>query len=43
MDALWEELGFALVVATHDAEIALRFSREVELLDGRVVREECRQ
>ena len=30
---------FALVVATHDADIAARLSRVIELLDGRIVPE----
>ena len=36
IDALQSELGFALVVATHDAGVASRFERAVELHDGRV-------
>lgn len=40
IDALQAELGFALVLATHDADVAARLSREVELHDGAVVREE---
>jgi putative ABC transport system ATP-binding protein len=40
IDALKEEFGFALVVATHDAGVAARLGREIELHDGRVVREE---
>jgi putative ABC transport system ATP-binding protein len=39
IDALQDELGFAIVVATHDPEVAARFDREVELDDGIVVRE----
>ncbi len=35
------ELGFALVVATHDPDVAARYEREVELEDGAVVREEA--
>jgi putative ABC transport system ATP-binding protein len=31
------ELGFALVLATHDAEVAARCARTVELSDGRIV------
>ena len=42
IDALQAEFGFALVVATHDADVAARYEREVELEDGRVVREESR-
>ena len=37
IDALQRELGFALVIATHDADVAGRFERAVELEDGRVV------
>jgi len=40
IDALQEELGFSLVVATHDADVAARLHRELELEDGAVVREE---
>ena len=40
IEALQEELGFALVIATHDVDIAARLRREVELHDGRVVRQE---
>ena len=40
IDALQQELGFALVVATHDPDVAARFPRAVELLDGRIVRDE---
>ncbi len=42
IEALQRELGFALVLATHDPDTAARFPREVELLDGRVVRDEVR-
>jgi putative ABC transport system ATP-binding protein len=38
--ALQDELGFALVVATHDADVATLAERIVTLLDGRVVDEE---
>jgi predicted ABC-type transport system involved in lysophospholipase L1 biosynthesis ATPase subunit len=38
--ALRAELGFALVVATHDPSVGARCERLVELRDGRVVREE---
>ena len=38
--ALQVEIGFALVVATHDPDVAARYSRELELDDGVVVREE---
>jgi len=37
--ALRRELGFALVVATHDTDVAAGLDRAVELLDGRVVHE----
>ena len=40
IDALQDELGFSLVVATHDADVAARLNRELELEDGAVVREE---
>jgi len=40
IDALQDELGFSLVVATHDADVAARLSRELELEDGAVVRED---
>ena len=40
IEALKAELGFALVVATHDPGVAARLGREVELHDGRVVRDE---
>jgi predicted ABC-type transport system involved in lysophospholipase L1 biosynthesis ATPase subunit len=39
IDALQAEFGFALVVATHDTEVAARLDRQVELEDGRVVGE----
>jgi ABC-type lipoprotein export system ATPase subunit len=38
VDALQARLGFALVTATHDADVAARSTREVELENGRVVR-----
>ncbi|MDX6653007.1 MAG: putative transport system ATP-binding protein [Solirubrobacterales bacterium] len=38
--ALQQELGFALVVATHDPTVAERCARRVELADGRVVGDE---
>jgi ABC-type lipoprotein export system ATPase subunit len=37
IDALQRELGFALVIATHDADVASRADRIVTLEDGRVV------
>jgi putative ABC transport system ATP-binding protein len=39
IEALQSELGFALVVATHDTGVARRLRRAVELHDGRVVGE----
>jgi predicted ABC-type transport system involved in lysophospholipase L1 biosynthesis ATPase subunit len=36
LDALQREFGFALVVATHDSEVADRLDRVVELRDGRI-------
>ena len=39
IDALQAELGFALVIATHDTGVAARLQREFELEDGIVVRE----
>jgi ABC-type lipoprotein export system ATPase subunit len=39
IDDLQEAYGFALVVATHDPNLAARLDREVELKDGRIVRE----
>ena len=36
IEALKEELGFTLVIATHDADVAGRAGRLVELRDGRV-------
>jgi putative ABC transport system ATP-binding protein len=41
IEALQEEFGFALVVATHDADVAARRRRAVELHDGVVVSEEA--
>ena len=37
LDALQEQLRFALVLATHDPEIVARFDREAELVDGQLV------
>jgi ABC-type lipoprotein export system ATPase subunit len=37
LDALQDEYGFALVVATHDADVAAKLQRAVELHDGRVL------
>ena len=42
IEALKAEYGFALVVATHDAGVAARLGREMELEDGRLLREEER-
>ncbi|MCW3063717.1 MAG: transporter related [Solirubrobacterales bacterium] len=39
IDALRAENGFALVIATHDADVAARQPRAVELADGQVVEE----
>jgi ABC-type lipoprotein export system ATPase subunit len=36
IEALKQELGFALVLATHDADVASRLGRLVELRDGRL-------
>ena len=40
IDALHDELGFALVTATHDADVAARYDRTIELDDGRIASEE---
>jgi ABC-type lipoprotein export system ATPase subunit len=37
IETLQMELGFALVLATHDADVATRCARVVELSDGRIV------
>jgi putative ABC transport system ATP-binding protein len=37
IDALQTEIGFALVVATHDPAVASRYDRELELADGTVI------
>ena len=37
IDALQKEFAFALAIATHDANVAARLGRSVELHDGRVV------
>jgi putative ABC transport system ATP-binding protein len=42
IEALRTTFGFALVLATHDAQIAARLPRAVELLDGRILRDEVR-
>jgi putative ABC transport system ATP-binding protein len=36
IDALRAEFGFALVVATHDADVAARYDRTVHLSDGAI-------
>jgi ABC-type lipoprotein export system ATPase subunit len=41
IEALRQQFGFGLVVATHDVDVAARFPRQVELHDGSVVREEA--
>ncbi len=40
IEALRDEFGFGLMVATHDAEVAARLDRALELEDGAIVREE---
>ena len=42
IEALQHEFGFALVVATHDPDVAARLERAVELEDGTILREESR-
>jgi lipoprotein-releasing system ATP-binding protein len=37
IDALQREFGFALVVATHDVDVAARLERSLELHDGRIL------
>lgn len=41
IEAVEAEFGFALALATHDADVAARFARRLELHDGRVVHEEA--
>jgi len=41
IDALQVEFGFALVIATHDADVAALAQRTVTLLDGRVADDEA--
>lgn len=41
IDAVQGEFGFALVLATHDADVAARLARRIEILDGRVVDDEA--
>src|SRR5262249_37813647 len=36
IDALQREVGFALLLATHDPDVAARLDRSLELHDGRV-------
>jgi ABC-type lipoprotein export system ATPase subunit len=43
LDALQADFRFALVVATHAPDVAARYSRELELEDGLVVREDTVQ
>jgi putative ABC transport system ATP-binding protein len=40
IEALQRELGIALVIATHDHDVAARMRAQVELDDGRVARAE---
>jgi ABC-type lipoprotein export system ATPase subunit len=40
IEALWNEFGFALVVATHDPELGTHFERIVNLVEGRIAAEE---
>jgi len=40
IDALQGEFGFALVVATHDPDVAARLERAVEMHDGRIASEQ---
>src|SRR5438477_7904189 len=40
IEALKEVFGISLVLATHDADVAARLEREVELHDGRIVHEQ---
>lgn len=42
LERLQERFGFALVVATHDPGVASLLDRELELHDGRIVREPVR-
>ncbi len=42
IDALQAEFGFALVIATHDEQVAGRLARTLSLRDGQVVEEETR-
>lgn len=40
LDALQAEFGFALILATHDTDVASRYQRTLELEDGVIVRAE---
>ncbi|HEY4411672.1 MAG TPA: ATP-binding cassette domain-containing protein, partial [Gaiellaceae bacterium] len=40
IEALQREFEFALVVATHDVDVAARLQRAIELEDGKIVRDE---
>jgi predicted ABC-type transport system involved in lysophospholipase L1 biosynthesis ATPase subunit len=40
IDLLQQEFGFALVIATHDVDVAARLTRELEVEDGVIVRED---
>jgi putative ABC transport system ATP-binding protein len=40
IDAVQQRFGFALVTATHDADVAARFDRVIPLEDGRIMGEE---
>jgi ABC-type lipoprotein export system ATPase subunit len=42
LERLQETFGFGLVLATHDPVVASRLERELELHDGRIVREPVR-
>jgi ABC-type lipoprotein export system ATPase subunit len=39
IDALRNELGFALVIATHDPDVGERCGQQIELRDGKIVHE----
>jgi putative ABC transport system ATP-binding protein len=43
LDALWDELGFAMAIATHDVDVAARARRVVCLAEGRVTTEEAQR
>jgi putative ABC transport system ATP-binding protein len=43
IEALWDELGFALAIATHDVDVAARAQRVVCLAEGRVTTEETQR